>query len=65
MRVKNKNGGFFYEGYCIDFLNELVRNFKFMYEFYFFFDGKYGVENEDGIWSGMMKEIVNEVRFYK
>ncbi|XP_022787722.1 glutamate receptor 4-like isoform X2 [Stylophora pistillata] len=60
MRVKNENGGFSFEGYCIDLLNELARNLKFTYELYLSPDGKYGTENEDGTWNGMMNEIVNE-----
>ena len=58
---RKEDGGLFYEGYCIDFLNELARNLKFTYEIYTAPDGKYGVEMEDGTWNGVIGEIVNEV----
>ena len=58
---RKEDGGLFYEGYCIDFLNELARNLKFTYEIYTTPDGKYGVEMEDGTWNGVIGEIVNEV----
>lgn len=60
--MKNEDGIIlYYKGYCIDFFDELVKNFKFIYEIYFFLDGMYGVELENGIWNGMIGELVGKV----
>ena len=61
MKRKKNDGELFYEGYCIDLLNELARNLKFTYEIYTSPDGKYGAEMEDGTWNGAIGEIINEV----
>ncbi|PFX17107.1 Glutamate receptor ionotropic, kainate 3, partial [Stylophora pistillata] len=60
IKRRKEDGGFFYEGYCIDLLNELARKLKFTYEVYISPDGKYGAENENGTWNGVINEILNE-----
>lgn len=61
MSRKKENGEVFYIGYCIDLFNELVRNFKFIYEIYFILDGFYGVEIDNGIWNGIIGELLYKV----
>ena len=61
MKTKQDNGTITYEGYCIDLLNELARVLKFTYEIYYSPDGMFGGVNENGIWNGMIGELVSEV----
>ena len=61
MKKKDVDGSFWYEGYCIDLLNELARNLKFTYEIYPSPDGLYGAETENGTWNGLMGELTNKV----
>ncbi|RMX49451.1 hypothetical protein pdam_00013352 [Pocillopora damicornis] len=58
MSRKKENGEVFYTGYCIDLLNELVRNLKFTYEIYFTPDGFYGAETDNGTWNGIIGELL-------
>ena len=60
--VKNEDGDFpYYEGYCIDLLDELAKRLKFTYEMYSSPDGMYGAELENGTWNGMVGELVGKV----
>ena len=61
MKTKQDNGTVTYEGYCIDLLNELARVLKFTYEIYYSPDGLYGAANKNGIWNGMIGELVSQV----
>ena len=61
MSRKKENGEVFYTGYCIDLLNELVRNLKFTYEIYFTPDGFYGAETDNGTWNGIIGELLYKV----
>ena len=61
MKKKDVDGSFWYEGYCIDLLNELARNLKFTYEIYPSPDGLYGAETENGTWNGIIGELINKV----
>ncbi|XP_022787790.1 glutamate receptor 4-like isoform X1 [Stylophora pistillata] len=59
--VKNEDGDFpYYEGYCIDLLDELAKRLKFTYEMYSSPDGMYGAELENGTWNGMVGELVGK-----
>ncbi|PFX30305.1 Glutamate receptor 4 [Stylophora pistillata] len=60
MKRRKEDGEVFYEGYCIDLLIELAGKLKFTYELYTSPDGKYGAENENGTWNGVINEILNE-----
>ena len=60
-KKEEQDGAAWYEGYCIDLLNELARNLKFTYEIYHSPDGLYGAEKENGTWNGMIGELVNKV----
>ncbi|KAL9962102.1 hypothetical protein ACROYT_G031174 [Oculina patagonica] len=60
MKTKQVDGSFLYEGYCIDLLNELARNFKFTYEIYPSPDGLYGAETKNGTWNGMIGELISK-----
>ncbi|XP_020619404.1 glutamate receptor 4-like [Orbicella faveolata] len=59
-KKEEQDGAAWYEGYCIDLLNELARNLKFTYEIYHSPDGLYGAEKENGTWNGMIGELVNK-----
>ncbi len=65
MKTKQVDGSFLYEGYCIDLLNELARNFKFTYEIYPSPDGLYGAETKNGTWNGMIGELISKVCKYR
>jgi len=50
------------EGYIIDLLDELSRNTSITFEVKAVPDGKYGSLKEDGKWSGMIGQLVDNVR---
>ena len=58
---KQTNGTISYDGYCIDLLNELAKMLKFTFEIYHSPDGMFGAEKEEGVWNGVIGELVNEV----
>ncbi|XP_066276786.1 glutamate receptor ionotropic, kainate 2-like isoform X1 [Branchiostoma lanceolatum] len=49
-----------FEGFCIDLLNEIAAILGFKYEIYLVPDGQYGAPMEDGEWSGMVKELIDQ-----
>ena len=60
--VKEKtNGTISYDGYCIDLLKELAKILKFTFEIYSSPDGVFGAETDEGMWNGVIGELVNEV----
>lgn len=60
--MKKQDGGIvWYEGYCIDLLEELAKILKFTYEIYPSPDGFYGAETENGTWDGMIGELISKV----
>ena len=61
IRERHKDGTIWYEGYCIDLLNELARDLHFTYEIYPSPDGMYGAGKENGKWNGMIGELINQV----
>lgn len=58
MAVKHKDGSISYEGYCIDLLNKLAENLHFTYEIHTSPDGLYGAELENGLWDGLIGELI-------
>ncbi|XP_029434541.1 probable glutamate receptor [Rhinatrema bivittatum] len=48
------------EGYCIDLLSELSKKVGFQYEVNVVKDGKYGMMDSDGNWSGMVGEVIRK-----
>ncbi|XP_054005653.1 ionotropic receptor 25a [Hylaeus anthracinus] len=49
-----------YYGFCIDLLNEIKNIVEFQYEIRETDDKQYGNLLEDGTWSGMMKELIDQ-----
>lgn len=60
---KSLNGNDKFEGYCLDLLKELSNILGFIYEVKLVPDGKYGALNDKGQWNGMVKELIDHVRF--
>lgn len=46
------------EGYCIDLLTELSKKLGFTYKVHVVKDGRYGVLDQSGQWSGMIGEVI-------
>ena len=51
-----------FEGFCVDLLREIADVVGFQYSFYIVPDGKYGAPDDDGIWTGMVRELIDNVR---
>lgn len=51
-----------YQGYSIDVLDALSNYLGFKYEIYVAPDHKYGSQQSDGVWNGLMGELVAKVR---
>lgn len=51
------NGSIYFEGYCIDMLNEIARRLQFNYSIRIAKDAAYGKEDENGDWSGIIGEL--------
>lgn len=47
-----------FEGFCIDLLKELATILGFTYEIRLVPDGKYGIPDDKGQWSGMIRELI-------
>ena len=50
-----------YEGYCVDLANKVAEAIGFSYTIKVVSDGKYGNENENRTWDGMVGELIREV----
>uniref|UniRef100_A0A8C6V100 Glutamate receptor n=1 Tax=Neogobius melanostomus TaxID=47308 RepID=A0A8C6V100_9GOBI len=50
-----------FEGFCIDLLKELSTILGFTYEIRLVPDGKYGIPDDKGQWSGMIRELIEHV----
>ncbi|XP_072316195.1 glutamate receptor ionotropic, kainate 3 isoform X2 [Eucyclogobius newberryi] len=48
-----------FEGFCIDLLKELATILGFTYEIRLVPDGKYGIPDDKGQWSGMIRELID------
>ena len=47
-----------FEGYAIDLIAELAKILHFKYEFHLVKDGAYGRPDKNGVWNGMMGELI-------
>ena len=61
MMKQEEDGKISYEGFCIDLLEQLAKMLRFTYKIYPSPDGQYGGITENGIWNGMIGELVNKV----
>ncbi|KAL1020788.1 hypothetical protein UPYG_G00004680 [Umbra pygmaea] len=52
----SKNTGL--EGYCIDLLVELAKKLGFKYQVHLVKDGRYGQQDKNGAWNGLIGEVV-------
>ncbi|XP_013407964.2 glutamate receptor ionotropic, kainate 2 [Lingula anatina] len=48
-----------YEGFCIDLLSEISKIVGFEYEIELVPDGQYGIVNDKGEWTGMVRELID------
>ena len=69
---KNKEEGLTgndrYEGFCVDLLKEIADEVGFKYMFYLVPDEKYGAPEKTGekeSWTGMVREVMDNVSFVK
>lgn len=58
---KNLIGNDRFEGFCIDLLDALAELCNFNYTIYQVADNKYGSQNQNGEWNGLVKEILDNV----
>ena len=49
------------EGFCIDLLERLKDMLNFTYTIYEVEDGKFGTQQDDSTWTGIIGDIVQEV----
>lgn len=61
MRKKGTNltGNAQFEGFCIDLLQTIADSLGFHYELYLVPDQKFGVEDSDGKWSGLVRQLMD------
>ena len=50
-----------YEGFCIDMLEKLSEIMGFNYRLTLVEDGRFGGQDEDGNWLGLIGDLVNQV----
>ena len=62
-RRGNRTGNDRFEGYIPDLLREIGDITNEEYEIYLSPDKKYGSQNKDGSWDGMVGEVMKGVRF--
>lgn len=55
---ERKEGNERYEGYCIDLIAEIAKILKFNYTFTLVKDNAHGVANKDGVWNGLIGELM-------
>lgn len=53
-----------FRGFCIDILDEIAKKMNFRYEIYRVADNQYGIEDENGSWNGMIRELNEKVRLH-
>jgi hypothetical protein len=58
--VIEKSDGQF-EGFCIDILNDVAKEMNFKYKLYKVPDNRYGNQNANGSWNGLVKELIDKV----
>ena len=49
------------QGFCIDLLNELQEIMGFTYDIYVVEDKKFGSDQGNGMWNGVVGDIIREV----
>ncbi|XP_066273061.1 glutamate receptor ionotropic, kainate 3-like isoform X4 [Branchiostoma lanceolatum] len=47
-----------FEGFCIDLITELAKEVDFEFHLYTVDDGKYGSQDADGNWNGLVKDLM-------
>ena len=53
-----------YEGFCVDLLAEIAEMVGFKYKIELVPDGKYGAPDKHGKWNGMVRQLIERVRFF-
>lgn len=56
----NVTGNEMFEGFCIDLLQAISEELEFQYELYLVPDAKFGAEDSDGKWNGLVRELVDK-----
>ncbi|KAI8483606.1 hypothetical protein Bbelb_386990 [Branchiostoma belcheri] len=49
-----------FEGFCIDLITELAKEVDFEFHLYTVDDGKYGSQDADGNWNGLVKDLMED-----
>ena len=62
MKTIEESGKDKYSGYCIDLIEEIRKLIGFEYEIYVAPDNSFGNMDENGQWSGMIKELIEKVQ---
>lgn len=57
---ENVTGNEMFEGFCIDLLQAIAEQLEFQYELYLVPDAKFGAEDSDGKWNGLVRELVDK-----
>lgn len=63
LNPNEKEDGIKYKGYCIDLIEEIRELIGFEYEIYEAPDKKFGNMDDKGQWNGMIKELIEKVRY--
>ena len=56
------DGGWFYYGYCIDLIHRINDSLQFDMEILEPSDELYGSMQENGSWTGMVNDLIHDVR---
>ena len=56
-----EDGGIIYQGLCIDLIDRLSEIMGFSYRLRTVEDGRFGGQDEDGNWMGLIGDLVNRV----
>lgn len=49
-----------FEGFCIDLLKTIAEMLGFQFELYLVPDAKFGAEDADGNWNGLVRELMDK-----
>jgi Ligated ion channel L-glutamate- and glycine-binding site len=50
-----------FEGFCVDLLQEIAGSVGFNYVIEIVPDGKYGAPDRNGVWNGMVRQLIDKV----
>ena len=64
-QIAADDGRQYYEGYTVDLLILIANMYGFKYKVQPVKDKKYGSQENNGTWNGMIGEIIRGVRFFK